>query len=577
MSDQKPSVLLISDDPSVVEAIINGNSTDLTINARKTASDVLNEKELLQGNAIVIFDCDTADNSVDKAIDQAVSLKKADPTQVLMMVGEKEALGEILKSSIQPIVYRAFNKPVGGNQVFLAFKSALALHDELVAKKAAGEDIMVVGPAENRANLEQLSSQRKTNPAIYAGLGVLALGLVAFLLLSGDNEPEPQVIIDNSLNIEQAATEEINETVTKTNDLNQKAANALLEGRYVSPTGDNALEYYDQALQIDPYDSVAYEGKKTVAAYLRTNYDTLVSEAKFDEALSTIDALRRIEPLNLENDQLSKGLSVAINKHVKEVQESGSQEEVAATTAILAKVGELDGADSAVKALQAEKALLEKIDKAIASENLVPPKKGNAYQLVSSALKGNKISRANSDTRVELLSEKLIALANTNVEENNLEEAVKLSALIKRINLNTDNEALTQLNDDIKTKREEIAKENEANDEKAVPAEEVAKIEEVKPEPPKIIPAKIISRSAPRYPNRALKKNTEGWVQVEFAIDTKGVPYNIKVIESQPSDIFDDAALKSVKKWRFSPARNQKTGLPVETKKITTKVQFRLS
>lgn len=579
MSEQAPapSVLLISDDSSVVEAIINGNSTDLTINARETVDEVLKQPDLLDDNAIIILDCDTSGNNVEKAIDQAISLKKADPTQVLMLVGEKEPLAEILKSSIQPIVYRAFNKPVGGNQVFLAFKSALSLHEELLAKQEAGEDIMVVGPAENRANLEQLAAQRKTNPAIYAGLGVVALGLIAFLFLGGDDAPQQQIVVDNSLNIEQEAEQEINEAVSRTNELNQLASNAILDGRYIEPKGDNALEYYNQSLQIDPYDTVAYEGKKTIAAAIRSNYDSLVSEAKFDQALGAIDALREIEPLNIENDQLSQNLAKAINDHVKKVQETGTQEEVEATSAVLAKIGDIGGENSATKALQAEKALLDKIDSAIAAGNLTPPKKGNAYQLVSTALKGNKISRANSDPRVELLSSKMLALANSNLSDNNLEEAVKLSALVKRINLTGGNEGLAKLNEGIKAKRAEIAEASKKDDEAAAPAEEVASVEVKKPEPPKIIPAKIISRASPRYPTRALKSGKEGWVQVKFAINKEGIPFNIEVMESTPDDTFDEAAIKSVKKWRFSPARNQRTGLPVESKNISTKVQFRLS
>ncbi len=580
MSDQAPapSVLLISDDSSVVEAIISGNSTNLTINARESVEDVIKSPELLENNGIVIFDCDSGGISVDKAIDQAIKIKKADPTQVLMLVGQKEPLAEILKSSIQPIVYRAFNKPVGGNQVFLAFKSALAVHDELVAKQEAGEDIMVVGPAENRANLEQLAAQRKTNPAIYAVVGVLALAVIAFLFLGGDDEPPQQVVVDNSLNIEQAVEQEISEAVSRTNELNQLASNAILDGRYIEPAGDNALEYYNQALQIDPYDQVAYDGKKTIAAAVRANYDSMVSEAKFDQAYEAINALRRIEPLNLENDQLAEDLSKAVAAHVKQVQATGTKEEVDATAAVVAKLGEISGDNSASKALQAEKALLDKIDSAIASGNLVPPKKGNAYQLVSSALKDSKISRANSDPRVELLSGKLLALANTNLNESNLEEAVKISALLKRIQLKGGEEALAELNAGIKSKRAEIAAANEkAEAEAAAPEPQVAKVEEVKPEPPKIIPAKIISRSPPRYPSRALKKGTEGWVKVRFGITKEGVPVDIEVLESEPAKVFDNAAIKSVKKWRFSPARNQRTGMPVESDNISTKVQFRLS
>lgn len=581
MSEQAPapSVLLISDDTNVVEAIINGNTTDLTINARETVDEVLKNQELLAGNAIIIFDCDSGNTNVDKAIDQAIKLKKADPTQVLMLVGEKEPLAEILKSNIQPIVYRAFNKPVGGNQVFLAFKSALSVNEDLVARQAAGEDIMVVGPAENRANLDQLAAQRKTNPAIYAAIGVVALAVVAFLFLGGGDEPQqPVVVVDNSLNIEQAAEQEISEAVNQTNELNQKAANAILDGRYIEPKGDNALEYYNQSLQIDPYDSVAYEGKKTIAAAVRANYDSLVAEAKFDEALGAINALRQIEPLNLENDKLSQDLSKAANDHVRKVQATGTKAEVDAMVAVIGKLGDLGGENSATKALQAEKNLLDRIDSAIASGNLVPPKKGNAYQMVSSALKGNKISRANSDPRVELLSSRLLALANTSLQEDNLEEAVKLSALIKRIDLGSGSDRLAALSEGIKAKREAIAAANAAQKdaENAAPAEEVAKVE-TKPEPPKIIPAKIISRSPPRYPNRALKAGTEGWVQVRFEISKEGVPTNVEVLDSEPKKVFDDAAVKSVKKWRFSPARNQRTGLPVGSKNISTKVQFRLS
>jgi len=571
-----PSVLLISDDTNVVEAIINGNTTDLTVNARETVDDVLKQRELLENNAIVILDCNTGGSTVENAIDQAIELKKADPTQVLMLVGEKESLAEILKSNIQPIVYRAFNKPVGGNQVFLAFKSALSVHEELVAKKAAGEDIMVVGPAENRANLEQLAAQRKTNPAIYAGLGVVALGIIAFLFLGGEDEPQQQIVVDNSLNLEQAAEQEISEAVSRTNELNQLASNAILDGRYIQPEGDNALAYYNQALQIDPYDSVAYEGKKTIAAAVRNNYNTLVSQAKFGEALEAINALREIEPLNIENDTLTQQLSKAANDHVKKVQASGSREEVAAMTAVISRLGDLGGDNSATKALQAEQELLGRIDSAIASGNLVPPQKGNAYQLVSSALKGNKISRANSDPRVELLSGKLLALASTSLKDNNLEEAVKLSALVKRIDLGSGGSELTKLNEGIKAKRAEIAAATAKEEEKAAPPQEVAKVE-TKPEPPKIIPAKIISRSPPRYPNRALKKGTQGWVQVKFAINKEGVPVDIEVVESEPAQIFDESAIKSVEKWRFSPARNQRTGLPVASKNISTKVQFRLS
>ena len=575
MSDEniKPSALVISADSSVVEAIIGNNTTDQKFNARESVGEVLSNSELLVGNGIIIFDIDSAGGGVETAIDQAIKLKQANPTQVLIMVGEKEPLSEILKSNIQPLVYRAFNKPVSPNQIFLAFKSGYALHAELVSKQAAGEDIMTVGPADNKASIDSLAANRKTNPAVYAGIGIVVLGIIAFLFLGGDDAPAPAVVVNAPQEQVVAAAEETS-TVTITNELNQQAANALLDGRYVSPKGDNALEYYDQVLAIDPYDPIAYEGRKTVAESLRTSYNQQVANADFDKALKTVEALRAIEPLNLENDALTDKLGKAIAAHVKNIQDNGSTpEELAKTTAVLERLGDgKGGPSSAAAALKAEQVLIGKIDAALENGNLTPPTKGNAYSLVSEALKANKISKSNSEPRVKALSSSLLEKANEAFAADNTEDTNKYMALVKR--LNVDRQGLKDLSAKIKAKQAAAAAlAAEANPEETV---EAPVVEEAKPEPPKIIPAKIISREAPRYPSRALKNNVQGWVQVRFFIDTEGRPVDVTVTESEPSGTFDDAAIKSVKKWRFSPSRNQTTGLPVRSTSITTKVQFRL-
>ncbi len=567
-----PSALVISADSAVVEAIIGNNTGEQVFNARESVEEALDNPDLLVGNGIIIFDIDSTD-SVSKAIDQAIKLKQSDPTQVLMLVGEKESLGEILKSNIQPLVYRAFNKPVSPNQIFLAFKSAFSLHTELSEKQAAGENIMAVGPSENQTSIDSLAASRKTNPAIYAGVGVVVLGVLAFLFLGGEDSKRVENVVDTTPDLVRELAEDDASNISLTNELNQQAANALLDGRYVSPAGDNALEYYDQVLAIDPYDPVAYEGRKAIAVSLRGLYDEHVANADFDKAVEVIDSLRQIEPLNLENDKLAKDLSDAITARVKEVQESGSPEEIAKTSAVLERLGsENEGAKSAVAALQAEQVLISKIDAALEAGNLIPPQKGNAYSLVSNALKSNKISKSNSEPRVKTLSAGLLELANKSFSEENMEDTAKYSSLVKR--LNVDRAGLESLTAKIKERQDKLDAEA-AEAEKEV---EVAKVEEVvKPAPQKIIPAKIISREAPRYPSRALKSGTEGWVEVQFYISTEGKPMDINVISAEPKGTFENAAVKSVEKWRFSPSRNQDTGLAVRSGSVSTKVQFRLN
>lgn len=578
MSDENtiPSALVVSADATVVEAIIGNNTTEQVFNARESVAEALDDPKLMVGNGIVIFDIDSTD-SVDKAIDQAIKIKQADPTQVLMMVGEKEALGEILKSNIQPLVYRAFNKPVNPNQIFLAFKSAFTLNKELIAKQAAGENIMAVGPSENQASIDSLAADRKTNPAIYAGVGVLVLGVLAFLFLGGEETKKVEVVVDTAPDLVRELAEDDASNISLTNELNQQASNALLDGRYVSPESDNALYYYDQVLAIDPYDPIAYDGRKAIAVTLRSQYDENLTSGDFDKALEMIESLRTIDPLNLENDELAKNLSSAITAKVKEIQENGTPEEIERTSAVLDRLGDAGkGAKSAVAALQAEQVLIGKIDAALESGNLIPPKKDNAYSLVSNALKSNKISKTNSEPRVEKLSSGLLGLANKSFEAENMEDTAKYASLVKR--LNVDKNGLTKLTDKIQERQDRLAAEKAEAEAEAAPAEEVAKVEEVvKPAPVKIIPAKIISREAPRYPARALKNGVEGWVEVMFHIAPSGKPTDIEVISAEPEGTFNTAAVKSVEKWRFSPSRNQETGLAVKSSPVSTKVQFRLN
>ncbi len=60
-------------------------------------------------------------------------------------------------------------------------------------------------------------------------------------------------------------------------------------------------------------------------------------------------------------------------------------------------------------------------------------------------------------------------------------------------------------------------------------------------------------RIPPRYPMRAARRKIEGWVKVEFTITENGTVRDADVVESQPSAIFDRAALRAIRKWKFKP------------------------
>ena len=74
-------------------------------------------------------------------------------------------------------------------------------------------------------------------------------------------------------------------------------------------------------------------------------------------------------------------------------------------------------------------------------------------------------------------------------------------------------------------------------------------------------PPRAIRLTQPKYPPDAFVKKIEGTVEVEILIDANGNVARARVIQSIPA--LDQAALKTVYRWRFSPAI--KNGRPVAT------------
>ncbi len=81
-------------------------------------------------------------------------------------------------------------------------------------------------------------------------------------------------------------------------------------------------------------------------------------------------------------------------------------------------------------------------------------------------------------------------------------------------------------------------------------------------------------RIPPDYPPRALARGLEGWVQVQFTITPTGTVKAAKVVNADPPDIFNDAALKAIARWRYNP--KIEGGTAVERVGVQTVIRFEL-
>ncbi|MBI6550644.1 TonB system transport protein TonB [Xenorhabdus sp. VLS] len=62
---------------------------------------------------------------------------------------------------------------------------------------------------------------------------------------------------------------------------------------------------------------------------------------------------------------------------------------------------------------------------------------------------------------------------------------------------------------------------------------------------------KALNRPDPIYPSRAQQLGTEGTVKVEYDIDEDGRVKNIKIIASDPKNVFEREVKKVMRKWRY--------------------------
>ena len=62
----------------------------------------------------------------------------------------------------------------------------------------------------------------------------------------------------------------------------------------------------------------------------------------------------------------------------------------------------------------------------------------------------------------------------------------------------------------------------------------------------------------PRYPRRAKIKKLSGFVKLLFTISKEGNVSNVRVLDSNPEDVFNKTSIKAIKRWKFKTTDNIK-------------------
>ncbi len=88
------------------------------------------------------------------------------------------------------------------------------------------------------------------------------------------------------------------------------------------------------------------------------------------------------------------------------------------------------------------------------------------------------------------------------------------------------------------------------------------------------VPANYFINPKPLYPVESRQRREEGVVVLAIQVNQEGVPGRIQIVQSSHFRLLDEAAIKAVSQWRFTPA---KLGNLAVTSQIEVPIRFKLS
>jgi TonB family protein len=104
----------------------------------------------------------------------------------------------------------------------------------------------------------------------------------------------------------------------------------------------------------------------------------------------------------------------------------------------------------------------------------------------------------------------------------------------------------------------------------------LAKMKQASAGPPEMVEASLTRNRPlePEYPDAALRKNIEGWVELSFVVAADGKVTNINVLDASPAGVFEAAATKALSRMRYKPTVQSGKPIAVSTK---LRVAFRMA
>lgn len=447
------------------------------------------------------------------------------------------------------------------------------------------------------------------NPLVLGGVGAVLLaiaGVTGWLVTRDDAATAPgagdaEFTVPGADASQIAAGERLDAELLK-------AREAFEAGRYVDAKGGAALDHYKAALAVDANNAEARDGVHRIAEVMLARAESSLLESKVREAAASIKVAKAVEPghpriaflesqvtRELDRSAAAQQDADALNQKLAGLIKLGNQR--------LAQDRLVDSAnDSAryyfiqARELDSASVLVQQSLRSLANRMVQKSQQlaargddGAAEQLIAQAkqlnVSGIDFGRVEKDMKASAQrgksseAERLLGLARTRINEGQLLDPENDSARYYVAQLRQqfpDNAAvapvLESLRSQLVTQANEAAARSDVRTgqrlldeakslgvsgaafDQATAAVGIAKRKIDSMAAPVAVRDNMVVKSVtPDYPTRAQRKHQEGYVDLHFTSSTTGDVKDVVVAAAEPAGVFDEAAIRALKRWKFKP------------------------
>lgn len=480
------------------------------------------------------------------------------PELVLLATGRRDEEGAVACLISSGLIYRFLHKPVSPARAGLFLSAATRRYHEL--HNTAPEPI-------GMTTIRTVAMRPTLVRALIAGAVLLIVAITVLLWWSSSDAPAPGVVPQQ--HVSSASIEEQIAT------LMGRAQIAFARDQLAEPRGDNALEHYRSVLALQPDHAEAKAGVARVASGLEQRVIAALAARNAPQGRVALAALQRAEPsyprlddLRAQLIGLSRSAAATLpSQPITENTPTGAPPRSAAQTrpreaqrAATARVAEqappvaakAAASDTTGGAASNEPRAddLQRVTQLRERGALVAPAGANAYEALS-ALRAAYPQAEALRAEEQRLAFALLEQARTALAAANIDAA---AVFLERAEDLVPGMATT------KALQQQLA---------AAQAERAFATN--------IVQAANLKRTrevAAVYPREAQREGVEGWVDVEFTITADGTTTDFVARRSQPANVFDKAAIDSVRRWRFEPVMRNGQAAP---QRAVLRVRFALN